>query len=394
MHAISYGIDRLLKKNIFFLKNKRWGLVTNDAATTTGLVPVRKALLDAGVNIAVLFSPEHGLGANGVDGAAMPNQKDRLTGLNVISLYGDSLKPPPSVLAGLDGILFDLPEVGLRFYTYIWTLSHIMEACEISKIPLIILDRPNPLSGQLALAEGPMLMEEQLSSFIGRWRMPIRYSLTIGELALFFKQKRQLKGLELTIIPVEGWQRHLFFSQLGLPFVPPSPAISSIETLLTYPALCFLESVNVSEGRGTAFPFRVCGAPWVDSLVLSDAFNQVGFLGVQSRPFSFTPTEGGYKNQRCNGIMLHVTDVQTFRPVSVGFGLIALHKTLFLTDFAWSTYPTHVNKTGKNHFDLLVGDPSVRALLESNPSFFLKKDNTFTEISDWATEVRPFLLYE
>lgn len=394
MHTISYGIDHFLKNNSFFEKNKRWGLVTNDAAMTTTLVPVRKALLDVGVQLTILFSPEHGLDAGGVDGAAMSDRKDVLTGLNVISLYGDSIRPTPSVLANLDGILFDLPEVGVRFYTYLWTLSHVMEACEEAQIPLIIFDRPNPLSGQLALAEGPMLIEEQLSSFIGRWRMPIRYSLTIGELALYFKQKRQLNGLDLTIIPVQGWKRDQFFNQLNLPFVPPSPAISSLETLLTYPALCFLEGINMSEGRGTAFPFRVAGAPWVKALVLSDAFNDMDFDGIRSRPFSFTPSEGLYKNQRCNGIMLHVTDAQTFRPVSVGLGLIALVKTLFPNDFAWKTYPTHVNKTGDNHFDLLLGTPSVRTLLEDNPSFFLNKENKATEINGWANEVSPFLLYE
>jgi uncharacterized protein YbbC (DUF1343 family) len=150
----------------------------------------------------------------------------------------------------------------------------------------------------------------------------------------------------------------------------------------------------MSEGRGTAFPFRVAGAPWVNALVLSDVFNHIGFDGVQSRPFSFTPSEGLYKNQRCNGIMLHVTDAQTFRPVSVGLGLIALLKTLFPNDFAWKTYPTHVNKTGKNHLDLLIGDPSVRELLETNRAVFLNKENKMTKINGWAIEVRPFLLYE
>jgi uncharacterized protein YbbC (DUF1343 family) len=394
MRSTLYGIDHFLKNNFPFQKNKRWGLVTNDAATTTNLVPVRKALLDAGVNLTILFSPEHGLNASGVDGAAMPNQKDALTGLTVNSLYGDAMRPTPSVLAGLDSIFFDLPDVGVRFYTYIWTLSHIMEACAESGKPLIIFDRPNPISGQLALSEGPMLIEEALGSFIGRWRMPIRYGLTMGELAQYFKHLRALKTLDLTIVPVQNWQRRQFFQDLNLPFVPPSPAISSIETLLTYPALCFLEGINVSEGRGTPFSFRICGAPWIDGGRLSDAFNQIGFEGVKTRPFSFTAVEGLYKNQKCNGIMLHVTDAQTFRPITVGLALVALLKMLFPNDFAWKTYPTHVNKTGENHFDLLAGDPSVRKAMETAPMLFLKKDNKITELSDWVTEVAPFLLYE
>lgn len=394
MQTTLYGIDHFLKNHFSVQKNKRWGLVTNDASMTSRFVPVRKALLDAGIQLTILFSPEHGLNASGVDGAAMPNRKDPLTGLDVISLYGDAMRPTPSVLADLDGILFDLPDVGVRFYTYIWTLSHIMEACEATGTPLVILDRPNPISGQLALSEGPMLCEEILSSFIGRWRMPIRHSLTNGELALYFKHVRQMPNLDLSVIPVQNWHRRQFFYELNMPFVPSSPAISSVETLLSYPALCFLEGINVSEGRGTGFPFRIVGAPWINGIKLSEAFNEMDFSGVKSRPFSFIPTEGIYKNLRCFGIMLHVTDTQCFHPVKVGLGLVALIKILFPNDFEWATYPTHVNKTGKNHFDLLTGNPSVRTALEHDPVVFLKTCSEFTKLDGWATEVNAFLLYE
>jgi uncharacterized protein YbbC (DUF1343 family) len=392
MASISFGIDNFLSQKK--ATNKRWGLVTNDVVMTRDLVPVRQALLAEGYTIVCLFSPEHGIEAMGADGAAMAHKTDALTGLPIYSLYGDALRPTPSVLADLDGILFDLPDIGVRFYTYIWTLSHIMEACNAAHLPLIVLDRPNPISGNLALAEGPMLDEQACSSFIGRWRMPIRHSLTVGELALFWQSERALNAFDLTIIPVKNWQRNQFFQDLNLPFMPTSPAISSVETLLTYPTLCFLEGLNVSEGRGTAFPFRVCGAPFIDGFKLANAFNKSELKGVKARPFSFMPHEGLYKNTPCFGIMIHVTNWAIFRPIKTGFYLIALLKTLFPEHIKWADYPTNVNKTGEKHVDLLTGTPSVRTLLEQDTALFFNKINDLTTVDNWVEKTKDFLIYK
>lgn len=391
MARISFGIDHFLQTSQD--KNKRWGLVTNDAVFTHDFVPVRQALLDNGFQLVRLFSPEHGLQVVGADGALMAHQTDAMTGLPVFSLYGDNLRPPDEVLQDLGGILFDLPDVGVRFYTYIWTLSYVMEACHAVGLPLVVLDRPNPISGKLDLAEGPMLDESQAASFIGRWSIPIRHSLTIGELALFWKKERFDEGLELTIYQVQNWKREQFFLDLGLSFVPSSPAISSTETLLTYSALCFLEGLNVSEGRGTAFPFRVCGAPWMDGLVLAKAFNDSGLDGVRARPFSFIPGEGLYKNQSCKGIMLHVLDASVFRPVYVGLYLVGLLKKLYPEQLQWANYPTHVNKTGAWHFDLLTGTPLVREALEDDVEQFFGQIGDWTGVGDWRDRAKAFLLY-
>ncbi|HOY17140.1 MAG TPA: DUF1343 domain-containing protein [Haliscomenobacter sp.] len=392
MARITFGIDNFLQTPQD--KSKRWGLVTNDAVFTSDFISVRQALLDNGFQIVRLFSPEHGLQVVGADGALMAHQTDALTGLPVFSLYGDNLRPPAEVLQDLDGILFDLPDVGVRFYTYIWTLSYVMEACHAAQAPLIVLDRPNPISGRLALAEGPMLDETQAASFIGRWRIPIRHSLTIGELALLWQKERFDEELDLKVYTVQNWKREQFFQDLGLPFVPSSPAISSMETLLTYPALCFLEGLNVSEGRGTAFPFRVCGAPWMDGFVLAKAFNDSGFEGVKARPFSFMPSEGLYKNQSCRGIMLQVLDAAIFRPVYVGLYLVGLLKKYYPEQLQWANYPTHVNKTGARHFDLLAGTPVVREVLEKDGDRFFSQIRDLTEVGDWKEKTKAFLLYQ
>jgi len=390
--SIRFGIDHFLATVL--PTNQRWGLVTNDAATTRTLDPVRTALLAAGFRIVRLFSPEHGIGVSGADGAAMPHATDALTGLPIVSLYGNAVRPTAADLGELDGIVFDLPDVGVRFYTYIWTLSYLLEACQEQGLPLVVLDRPNPLSGDLSLAEGPLLAEGQAASFIGRWAMPVRHCLTVGELALFWQATRGLNQLDLTVIPVQGWQRHQFFHDLGLPFVPPSPAISSVETLLTYPALCLLEGLNLSEGRGTAFPFRIGGATWLDGITLAAEFNATNLAGIKARPFSFTPLEGWYKGKACGGIMLHVTDRMVFRPVQAGLWLVALLKARYPSQLKWRKYPTSVNKTGENHFDLLTGSPLVRQALMSDGALFGTQIPLFTRAEGWRAATAPFLLYE
>ncbi|MBL7813735.1 MAG: DUF1343 domain-containing protein [Saprospiraceae bacterium] len=393
MPHISFGIDVFLKK-YKPQQFKRLGLVTNDAVMTKQVVPVRKALTEAGFPIVRLFSPEHGIDAMGADGAAMKDKMDSLTGLPIHSLYSSKLKPPPSVLQDLDAVLFDLPDIGVRFYTYIWTLSHVMEACNDSQTPLIVLDRPNPLGSNLTWAEGPLLDESTVSSFIGRWRIPIRHSLTVGELAQFWKAERQLHHLDLTIVTVENGQRNLFFQDLNLPFIPTSPAISSVDTLLTYPALCFLEGLNVSEGRGTSFPFRVCGATWINGWQLAEAFNSLNLAGVKARAFSFTPSEGVYKNQLCFGIMLHIVDRIAFKPVSTGLYLVYLLRNLYPKHIQWANYPTLVNQTGARHFDLLTGTPELRFAMEHDGKIFAKSIENWTQTADWVEKVTPYLIYE
>lgn len=391
MKKCCYGIDTFLQKKE--LKGLRLGLVTNDAVMSSKFIPTRKALINNNFNLVQLFSPEHGIAAMGADGAVIHHQKDILTNLPIFSLYGEHLKPSSSHLTNLDALLFDLPDIGVRFYTYIWTLSYVMEACNEAKLPLYILDRPNPISGRLNLIEAPILEENLYASFIGRWAMPIRHSLTIGELASYWKHERQLNHLELIVVPCESWTRNDFFQDLELPFIPTSPAISSSDTLLTYPALCFLEGLNVSEGRGTAFPFQICGAPFIDGLALSNHFNDFAIEGCKTRPFSFIPSEGRYAQKLCHGIMLHVTNKEEFRPVSTGLQLVNLLFQLYPTEISWATYPTNVNKTGNDHFDLLLGIDTFSKAINFKKAMGKEEIQTLTIDREWAQKVTPFLLY-
>src|SRR6478752_4152829 len=252
-----FGVDHFLQHADKF-SHLHFALITNDAATTSEGTLSRIALLRKGIKLTKLFSPEHGLTAQGEDGVFQTNITDIATGLPVISLYGDRLKPSGKDLADVDAVLFDIPDVGCRFYTYLWTMSYMMEACAKYNKPLIILDRPNPIGGNLEMAEGPMLDEANCTSFIGRWSIPIRHSCTIGELATYFSD-RKIKGLDLKIVQVKNWDR----DQIANDFYPTSPAIQNITTALVYPGMGLLEGINVNEGRGTDKPFLQFGAPWI-----------------------------------------------------------------------------------------------------------------------------------
>lgn len=394
MHRLQFGIDVLLAQNPEW-KSRNIGLVTNHAATTSGFVPSRVALLQQGFNIVRLFSPEHGLDTTGADGHAMSNATDPLTDLSIISLYGDKLAPTQTDLAGIDIMLFDIPDVGSRFYTYLWTLTHVMEACAAYDIPLIVADRPNPLSGNLSLTEGPLLNEANCNSFIGRWSIPVRHSCTLGELARFFNETRSI-NCSLDVIACAHWRRGQFFPAWSPSFIPLSPAITNFESALLYPGLCFLEATNVSEGRGTATPFRIAGAPWLQADKTAQLFNSLVTTvvkNVYARPIVFTPAEAKYAMQKCNGIMLHVTDPATFLPVAAGWLLIRIIKELHPAEFAWAAYPTHVNPTGKKHLDLLSGIPNAEQIFDSLLAAFTNELKTYTAPGDWVVRVQPFLLY-
>ena len=394
MLNIQFGIDILLAQQLQW-KRKRIALVTNHAATTNCFVPSRLALLQHGFNIVKLFSPEHGLDTTGADGHAMGNSTDPLTQLPVVSLYGDKLAPAPEDLNDIDLVLFDIPDVGSRFYTYLWTMTHVLEACAAYNLPFIVADRPNPVSGNLKLSEGPMLDEVHCSSFIGRWSIPVRHSCTMGELAKYFNATRNI-NCKLEVIPCSYWQREMYYTEWSHSFVPLSPAIPGFESALLYPGLCLLEATNCSEGRGTATPFRIAGAPWMQANETARLFNSMQAApsnSVYARPIMFTPTEGKYVGQRCNGIMLHVTDPNAFLPVTIGWLLIRIIKELHPQHFQWATYPTHVNPSGKNHLDLLSGIPGTATLFETALADFTDAVRKHIELKDWVLHIQPHLMY-
>jgi uncharacterized protein YbbC (DUF1343 family) len=392
MTQILFGIDRALATPGSL--PGPLGLVTNDSARTAqdpGL-PSRLALQRAGVDLARLFSPEHGLGADAADGTPVAHGVDPLTGLPVTSLYGASLRPPAETLTGLEAVLFDLPDVGARFYTYVWTLSHVMEACARVGVPVVVLDRPNPLGGELAAAEGPLLDVEAFGSFTGRATIPIRHSLTVGEVARLWKAERKL-DLDLRIVPCRGWRRSMHWPDTGLPFVPTSPAMPSYESALLYPGVGLLEATNLSVGRGTVRPFQTVGAPWLAADATARAFNSLGRPGIKAESRSFTPRNEPHAGLPCKGVFLRVTDPRVFRPVGAALHLLAAVIRVHGGELRWALYPTAANPSGEGHFERLAGRAGIREVLEESPADLADNIDAWTSVPGWRESVEGHLLY-
>jgi uncharacterized protein YbbC (DUF1343 family) len=385
MQPVIPGIDIFLKTRVS-RKNHRLALVTNNAAKTAGGEMSRVALLKNGFSLVKIFSPEHGITVKGEDGMFQKNIIDAETGLPVISLYGEKLAPEEEDLQDADAVLFDIPDVGCRFYTYLWTMTHVLEACARFNKPLIILDRPNPIGGDLNFAEGPMLDETACSSFIGRWSMPVRHCCTMGELANYFLQKKNIDA-ELKIIPVKNWQRSQMAGTFDFPFHPTSPAISNIETALVYPGMGLLEGVNVNEGRGTEKPFLQFGAPWINAAELLSAFVSKNLSGITAETISYTPADSLYKNESCNGLSLSIADRNAFRPVETGLTIISLLLQSYPEKISERLYKTNANPAGSGHLDKLTGVKNSFKKIAGGivPS---------TEINqEWKTDIGHFLLY-
>jgi len=377
-----YGIDQLTAQPAAWRK-QRIALVTNDAAFTVTGVPSRVALLQAGYNLTTLFSPEHGITSKGEDGALQQHGIDQLTGLPVISLYGEKLAPSAADVAEIDIVLFDIPDIGCRFYTYLWTMTQVMEACALYKKELIILDRPNPIGGLLSKAEGPMLAPS-CASFIGRWNIPLKHACTLGELALYFNASKAL-AVAVTVLPVQQYQR----SQTAIHdfnFVPTSTAMTTIDAAFFYPGTGLLEGININEGRGTERPFTLFGAPWLDNETLLALVNN-NAIGFTASLTNYTPASGIYAGEHCKGIALQLTEPDKWMAVATGIHLLQSIIQLHPQQVQERLYPTVANPTGKGHLDKLLGLPDSFALLQQGANI----DTTAT--GNWEKLMQPYLLY-
>jgi len=319
--VISTGADVLIGKQLDLVRGRRVGLVTNH----TGRLSSGEFLVDAlrakGVHVTALFGPEHGI--RGVAGAGdrIEDSVDAETGIPVFSLYGKQNSPTETMLKDVDVLLYDIQDVGARFYTYISTMKLCMEAAAGKGIPYVVLDRPNPLGARI---DGPLL-EDSLRSFVGPVRLPVVYGLTIGELAMMINTEGLLKGgahANLTVVWMEGWFRNMRWAETGLPWIAPSPNIPTPGTADIYPATCFLEATNVSEGRGTPEPFRQFGAPFLNADTLAAQLNARGLPGIRFSPATFTPISSKHKGEICYGAQATVTDPAAFRPVVTGLTII------------------------------------------------------------------------
>lgn len=388
---IQFGIDVLLASSEIDWKEQRIGMITNDAATTNTQLSSRLALQQHGFQLKKLFSPEHGILATGADGAPMLNGIDELTDLPVVSLYGEKLAPTEADLDNIDILLFDVPDVGVRFYTYLWTLSYLLEICATTQTPLIILDRPNPISGNLSLIEGPW-SDANTHSFLGRWPMPIRHCSTLGELARYFNDTQAIHA-PIEIIQCQGWHRTMFQGDWGLPFVPTSPAIQTPESLLLYPGLCFLEATNLSEGRSTDLSFEVVGAPWLKHSQIAQQINLFMDMDLEARAIHFIPSQNKYAGEQCKGIHFTVKAPDQFKPIFFGLLLIRLIKDLHPSEFEWAPYKTFVNPTGMQHLDKLLGVASAEALFELPMHQFIQQCTQITNTPFWHKNIQNYLLY-
>jgi uncharacterized protein YbbC (DUF1343 family) len=355
------GLEILLREKLTLLKNQRVGLITNPTGVTRDLRSNVDALRDAGVNLVALFGPEHGFSASAADGAAVESGRDARTGLPVYSLYGKIRKPTRAMLANVDVVLFDLQDVGARFYTYTATLGLALESCAENQKPLIVLDRPNPITGRII--EGAIL-DPGLQSFVGHGALPVRFGMTLGELARFYNRELNINA-DVRVIEMRGWDRARWFDETGLTWVTPSPGIPNLATTIPYPGMCFIEGTNLSEGRGTPLPFEIVGAPFLDGYALAESLNALKLVGVIFRPIAFTPCSSKHAGVECFGAQLHITDRNAFRAIPTGLHVIAACRALAPNHFeflrtSWEGRPPH--------FDLLTGDKRVRESLIANQS--------------------------
>lgn len=383
---VKIGLDVLLKSN----KIKdigRVGLISHPPAILHDYAHVLDTLMQSGAHIAALFGPEHGFDASAADGASVNDQTDRRTGLPVFSLYGPNKEPSQAMLSGVDTLVFDMQDVGVRFYTFISTLFYVLRGAAAAGKSVIVLDRPNPINGRVVA--GPPL-ESGFESFVGIAPMPLRHGLTMGELARYFNSDFGFHA-DLTVVPMQGWQRSMWFDETGLPWVPLSPGMPHLSTAIVYPGMCFLEGTNLSEGRGTALPFEIAGAPWLDGHTLAQSLNQLNLPGVRFRPVSFAPTFSKHSGQTCSGVQVHVTDRASFKPIQTALHLIAACRAQAHKDFSFLSSSW---EGGKPHFDLLAGSASVRQGLEAErPVVDIARDWD-QSLEEFAQKWQKVLLYE
>ncbi len=386
--GIRFGVDQIIAINPSW-KTASIGFLTNDAAKTMDQTPSRIALIKAGFNIVKLYSPEHGMDTKGVDGAKMKDGIDSLTRLPIISLYGEKYAPTEEDLNGVEILLFDIPDAGTRFYTYLWSMTYFLEAAAKFNKKIILLDRPNPLSGNLAMTEGPSL-DETVSSFIGRFNIPIKHQCSLGELAMYFNTTKQWNA-DLDVIACKGLKRLDMFSEWNTPWVAISPAIQNYNACLLYPGLCFFEATNISIGRGTTYSFEWFGASWfnMDAIVAvcKNMFKEDLEMEILSLSFKS-------EKEWLPGIHCKVKDPEKYDAVLNGLLLLKIIKDLHPQYFAWANYPTNANPSGKNHLSLLLGIPNAEALFDLPLQNWLQKIQIHLRVEYWKNDIVPFLIYQ
>jgi uncharacterized protein YbbC (DUF1343 family) len=366
------GIEVLLSDSLGLVRDRRVGLVTNQTGVDADGISDVERLRTAGVRLVALFSPEHGFRGAADPGAAIASGVDSATGLPIYSLYGRVSAPTPEMLRGIEVMVVDLQDAGARYYTYLATTVDVMRAVGAAGIRVLVLDRPNPIGG---LVQGNVLEREHITN-VGRLELPMRHGMTLGELAGLARTDLGL-ATDLRVVPVSGWSRSQAIDQTGLPFVPPSPNLRTVESLFHYPGLCLFEGTNLSVGRGSDAPFEQIGAPWLDTAAVLRAVRAAGLSGVEFTGVGFTPTrpgDGKYADTLLAGIRLRVTDRLAYDPTVTAVQLLAAIRRRHVTEFAW--IPAH--------FDRLAGTTRLREAIDAGAE-------PRTIVSGWTAERERFL---
>lgn len=378
--VVKCGIDRLNQTNI--LKEKRIGLITNP----TGLNRALKSTIDIlneEYQLVCMMSPEHGVRGNLQAGDHVETYTDSKTSLPVYSLYGDSCHIKADVMDKIDVFVFDIQDVGARFYTYLYTLAYAMEDSAKAGKPVIVLDRPNPIS--CGKAEGTVL-DKTFTSFVGRFPIATRYGMTIGEYANFINKEYNIE-CDLHIVKMEGYSRSIYYDETDLFWIPPSPNLPTIDSCICYIGTCLFEGTNVSEGRGTTKPFEIVGAPWLNAQKVMDELTKRNLKGVCFRETYFTPTFSKHQGELCNGIQLHVTDRTIFNAFETGVWLVDIIRKLH-KEFE---FLPPMKQGGRPFIDLLLGTDAIRSENFNASAFFVEQRK---KVAEYQQIIKQYALYD
>lgn len=384
-NRVKLGLEVFMDHYVTDLKDKRVGLLTNQTGANTKLVSTIRLFHEhPHIQLKALFAPEHGLKTNAKEGEHFLDSVHSTTGVPVFSLYGQSKKPTDAMMEQVDVIVFDMQDIGARYYTYIYTMAYMMEACARTGKTMYVLDRPNPIGGQIV--EGNYV-DEDFTSFVGLYPIPNRHGMTVGELALYFN-KEFANDCDLVVVEMEGWKRQYYFPDTGLPWIPPSPNTTNLDMMLLYPGSCLIEGTNLSEGRGTTQPFEIVGAPFIDGEQLQDAVNALGLDDIRARALTFTPTYQKYVGELCEGIQVHITNRATFQPLKTFIHVLAVIAKMYPNEMKFLEYGSLKHPM----FDLLAGNANLRmAFMNGDVDYFLHQCQQDTK--DFMTKREPYLRY-
>ncbi|QHT45690.1 DUF1343 domain-containing protein [Bacillus sp. SB49] len=381
------GVEVLLDDKKELLEGKRIGLITNPTGVDQDLNSVVDLFYeDEDLELTALYGPEHGVRGSAQAGEYVEFYEDEKTGLPVYSLYGKTKKPTPDMLENIDVLVFDIQDVGTRFYTYIYTMAYAMEAAQENDIPFFVLDRPNPIGGDQV--EGPVL-DTDYQSFVGNYPIPLRHGMTAGELAKLFNKEFDI-GADLTVVKMEGWKRGMDYDDTDMPFVAPSPNMPTVDTAYVYSGAALIEGTNVSEGRGTTKPFELIGAPFIDSEQLAEAMNEKNLPGVRFRAASFTPSFSKHAGKLSHGVQLHILDRDEFQPVNTGLHLVKTIHDMYPDDFEFRAEDAN----GISFFDLLIGNGWVRESINEGHSVEQMEKRWKDDLKKFNKTRKHFLLYK